>query len=109
MANINTILNKLKAIGEPRSREIKQIFAATDPQHTTVMDYDEFRKVMMNISDGKLSEHEIMTIGRYYSVRDKNEMDITFLLAVSQEHLKKSSFENFGQLLASFVYNDRDK
>ncbi|XP_077198973.1 EF-hand domain-containing family member C2 [Paroedura picta] len=109
MANINTILNKLKAIGEPRSREIKQIFAATDPQHTTVMDYDEFRNVMMNISDGKLSEHEIMTVGRYYSVRDKNEMDITFLLAVAQEHLKKNGFENFGQLLASIVYNDRDK
>ncbi|XP_054829928.1 EF-hand domain-containing family member C2 isoform X2 [Eublepharis macularius] len=109
MASINTILNKLKAIGEPRSREIKQIFAAMDPQHTTIMDYNEFRNVMMNISDGKLSEHEIITVGRYYSIRDKNEMDITFLLAVSQEHLKKSGFENFGQLLASFVYYDRDK
>lgn len=43
MANINVILNKLKVIGEPRSREIKQIFAAADPQSTYMIDYDEFR------------------------------------------------------------------
>ncbi|KAJ6667654.1 hypothetical protein lerEdw1_016775 [Lerista edwardsae] len=109
MANINIILNKLKVMGEPRSREIKQIFAATDPQFTTVIDYDKFRHLMLNISDGKLSEHEIMTLGRYYSVREENEMDSSFLLAVAQEHLKKNNIENFGQLLATFEYNDRKK
>ncbi|XP_053168976.1 EF-hand domain-containing family member C2 isoform X2 [Hemicordylus capensis] len=109
MANINIILNKLKVIGEPRSREIKQIFAATDPQHTAIIDYEQFRNLMLSISDGKLSEHEIMTVGRYYGVRDENEMDVAFLLAVSQEHLKKHNFENFGQLLSTLAYNDRDK
>ncbi|XP_034279763.1 EF-hand domain-containing family member C2 [Pantherophis guttatus] len=109
MANINVILNKLKVIGEPRSREIKQIFAAADPQSTYMIDYDEFRNVLLNISDGKLSEHEIMTIGRYYSVREENEMDATYLLAVSQENLKKNNFENFGQLLAALAYSDREK
>ncbi|XP_026529762.1 EF-hand domain-containing family member C2 [Notechis scutatus] len=109
MANINVILNKLKVIGEPRSREIKQIFAAADPQNTYMIDYDEFRNVLLNISDGKLSEHEIMTIGRYYSVREENEMDATYLLAVSQENLKKNNFENFGQLLAALAYSDREK
>lgn len=43
MADINIILNKLKAIGEPSSREIKQIFAATDPEHTKMIEYDSFR------------------------------------------------------------------
>lgn len=64
---------------------------------------------MLNISDGKLTEHEIMTLGRYYSVRDETEMDATYLLAVSQEQLKKSNFENFGQLLAHLAYSDRNK
>lgn len=64
---------------------------------------------MLSISDGKLSEHEIMTLGRYYSVREENEMDSSFLLAVAQEHLKKNNIENFGQLLATFEYNDRKK
>ncbi|XP_073214994.1 EF-hand domain-containing family member C2 isoform X3 [Lepidochelys kempii] len=109
MANISLILNKLKAIGEPSSREIKQIFAATDPEHTKVMEYNPFRNLMVNITGGKLSEHEIMTIGRYYSVQNEFEMDINFLLAVAQEQLKKNSFEYFGQLSATFVYNDREK
>lgn len=65
--------------------------------------------MLLNISDGKLSEHEIMTIGRYYSVREENEMDATYLLAVSQENLKKNNFENFGQLLAALAYSDREK
>ncbi|XP_019380922.1 PREDICTED: EF-hand domain-containing family member C2 isoform X1 [Gavialis gangeticus] len=109
MADINIILNKLKAIGEPSSREIKQIFAATDPEHTKMIEYDSFRNLMVNITNGKLSEHEIMTIGRYYSVRDEAEMDVNFLLAVVQEQLKKNTFENFRQLSANFVYNDRKK
>lgn len=50
-----------------------------------------------------------MTIGRYYSVREENEMDATYLLAVSQENLKKNNFENFGQLLAALAYSDREK
>ncbi|XP_033003020.1 EF-hand domain-containing family member C2 [Lacerta agilis] len=109
VSDICVILDKLKAIGEPRSREIKQIFAASDPQHTTTIDYDEFRNLLLNISDRNLSEHEIMTLGRYYSLRDKNEMDTTYLLAVAQEQLKKNSFENFGQVLAVLAYNDRSK
>lgn len=64
---------------------------------------------MVNIAGEKLSEHEIMTIGRYYSVQNEFEMDINFLLAVAQEQLKKNSFEYFGQLSATFVYNDREK
>ncbi|KAH1186802.1 EF-hand domain-containing family member C2 isoform X1 [Mauremys mutica] len=109
MANISLILNKLKAIGEPSSREIKQIFAATDPEHSNVIEYNPFRNLMVNITGGKLSEHEIMTIGRHYSEQNEFEMDINFLLAVAQEQLKKNSFENFGQLSATFIYNDREK
>ncbi|XP_064353414.1 EF-hand domain-containing family member C2 isoform X5 [Dromaius novaehollandiae] len=109
MADISVILKKLKDIAEPRSREIKQMFAVTDPDHTKVTEYDPFRNLIVNITDGALSEHEIMTLGRYYSMRDDSEMDVHFLLAVAQEQLKKKSFENFGQLSAVLVYNDREK
>ncbi|XP_068772134.1 EF-hand domain-containing family member C2 isoform X4 [Struthio camelus] len=109
VADISVILKKLKDIAEPRSREVKQMFAATDPDHTKVIEYDPFRNLIVNITDGVLSEHEIMTLGRCYSMRDDSEMDVHFLLAVAQEQLKKKSFENFGQLSAVFVFNDRKK
>lgn len=67
------------------------------------------RNLIVSITDGAFSEHEIMTLGRYYSVKDEYEMDLNFLLAVAQEQLKKNSFENFEQLSAELTYNDREK
>lgn len=43
MADIGVILKKLKDITESRSREIRLVFAATDPEHTKVIQYDPFR------------------------------------------------------------------
>jgi len=43
MADIGVILKKLKDTAEPHSREIIQVFAATDPEHTEVIEYDPFR------------------------------------------------------------------
>jgi len=67
------------------------------------------RNLIVSVTDGAFSEHEIMTLGRYYSMRDEYEMDRHFLLAVAQEQLKKNSFENFEQLSAVLIYNDRKK
>ncbi|NXF63101.1 EFHC2 protein, partial [Ciccaba nigrolineata] len=109
VADIGVILKKLKDITELRSREIRQVFAATDPEHTKVIEYEPFRDLIVSITDGVFSEHEIRTLGRYYSVREEYEMDLHFLLAVAQEQLKKNNFENFEQLSAVLIYNDREK
>ncbi|NXL06265.1 EFHC2 protein, partial [Mesembrinibis cayennensis] len=109
VADIGVILKKLKDLAEPRSREIRQVFAATDPEHTKVIEYDPFRNLILSITDEAFSEHEIMTLRRCYGVRDEYEMDLHFLLAVAQEQLKKNSFENFEQLSAVLTYNDREK
>ncbi|XP_020851710.1 EF-hand domain-containing family member C2 [Phascolarctos cinereus] len=109
MSNIEIILKKLKAIGSPSAREIKLVFASTDPKHTKVLDYETFRDVMMNITNGKLTEHEIMTIGRYYSVREDSDADLTFLLALAQEQLKKYTFEVFDKMIAMCIYKDQAK
>ncbi|NXU71786.1 EFHC2 protein, partial [Oreotrochilus melanogaster] len=108
-ADTGFILKKLKDIAEPRSREIRQVFAASDPEHTKVITYDCFRNLIASITDGAFSEHEIMTLARYYGVREEYEMDLHLLLALAQEKLKKNSFENFEQLAAVLVYNDREK
>ncbi|XP_074714588.1 EF-hand domain-containing family member C2 isoform X1 [Strix uralensis] len=109
VADIGVILKKLKDITELRSQEIRQVFAATDPEHTKVIEYEPFRDLIVSITDGVFSEHEIRTLGRYYSVREEYEMDLHFLLAVAQEQLKKNNFENFEQLSAVLIYNDREK
>ncbi|XP_021262975.1 EF-hand domain-containing family member C2 isoform X2 [Numida meleagris] len=109
VADTGFIFKKLKDIAEPRSREIRQVFAAADPEHTKVIEYDPFRNLIISITDGAFSEHEIMTLGRHYREKEEYEMDHHFLLAKAQEQLKKNSFENFEQLSAVLVYNDREK
>ncbi|NXI43529.1 EFHC2 protein, partial [Galbula dea] len=109
VANISVILEKLKGIGEPRSREVRQTFAAADPEHTKVIEYDSFRNVIDGVSGGALSEHEMMTLGRYYSVKEECEVDLPFLLSGAQEQLKKHNFEEFEQLSAVLAYNDRGR
>ncbi|NXG78198.1 EFHC2 protein, partial [Baryphthengus martii] len=109
MADIGVILKKLKDVAEPRSREIRQMFAAADPEHTKVIGYDPFRSLIGSITDGAFSEHEIVTLGRYYSVKDEYEVDFHFLLATAQKQLKKNGFDNFQELFAVMVYKDREK
>ncbi|XP_030055562.1 EF-hand domain-containing family member C2 isoform X2 [Microcaecilia unicolor] len=107
-ANINIILNKLKK-KEAKSREIKQTFAASDPGRSNKVEYEQFRKILRNVSDGTLSEHEIMTVARYYSVQDDSDVDVNFLLATAQEQLKRNNFEDFSKLKDFFVHSDRER
>lgn len=59
--------------------------------------------------DSQLSEHEIMMLGRIYSVREQPELDVGLMLAIAQEHLKKKQFESFSDMLRAFTHEDRDR
>ncbi|XP_057261053.1 EF-hand domain-containing family member C2 isoform X1 [Pezoporus wallicus] len=109
VADVGVILKKLKVITKPHSWEIRQLFAATDPDHNKVIEYDAFRNLIVSITGEAFSDHEMMTLGRYYGVKDEREIDLHYLLAVAQEQLKKNRFENFEQLTAVLQYNDREK
>uniref|UniRef100_A0A8C3Y6W5 EF-hand domain-containing family member C2 n=1 Tax=Catharus ustulatus TaxID=91951 RepID=A0A8C3Y6W5_CATUS len=109
MADFCVVLNKLKSMTESRAKEIRKTFATTDPEHTNVIGYDTFRNWVVSVAAGGFSEHEIMTLGRHYGMRDESQTDLYLLLSVAQEKLKKNAFENFEQLIAVFLYNDREK
>ncbi|NXY84320.1 EFHC2 protein, partial [Alcedo cyanopectus] len=110
VVDVDAILKKMKVRVDPCARKIRQLFADTDPEHNKVIGYEPFsRNLLVSITEGALSEHEIITLGRYYGVKDEYETDLHFLLATAQLQLKKHSFENFQQLAAVFAYNDREK
>lgn len=67
-----------------------------------------YRSLLADL-DSQLSEHEIMTLGRTYSVRQQPELDIGFLLAIAQDHLRKKQFEGFPDMLQAFTHEDRDR
>ncbi|XP_067848423.1 EF-hand domain-containing family member C2 [Heptranchias perlo] len=108
-ANICTILTKLKTTGDIHSLEIKRMLAAHDHNRTGIISYDEFRNILIQIGEGQLTEHEVMTMGRYYSIREQQDTDICLILAFVQEALRKNSFEDFPKVTEAFMYEDRQR
>ncbi|XP_060785820.1 EF-hand domain-containing family member C2 [Neoarius graeffei] len=107
-ANIDTILSKFKSIPEEKQKEMRQFLALSDSGNTGFIPYESFRSLLADM-DSQLSEHEIMTLGRTYSVREQPELDVGLLLAIAQTHLRKKQFESFSDMLQVFTHEDRDR
>ncbi|XP_065771773.1 EF-hand domain-containing family member C2 isoform X4 [Muntiacus reevesi] len=108
LSSIELALQKLKE-EKPKSRELKQVFIAADCMHTTMVDFNTFREIMMNLTVGKLTDQEVITIARHYRVPEDPCPDRNVLLAQAHQQLKKNTFENFERLIATCVYQDREK
>uniref|UniRef100_A0A8C0DX56 EF-hand domain-containing family member C2 n=1 Tax=Balaenoptera musculus TaxID=9771 RepID=A0A8C0DX56_BALMU len=98
MSNIELALQKIKQ-EESKSRELKQVFTAADCMHTKMVDYNTFREIMM----------KVITIARHYRVPEDPRPDTNVLTAQAHEQLKKNTCENFERLIATCVYQDREK
>ncbi|XP_076963645.1 EF-hand domain-containing family member C2 [Callospermophilus lateralis] len=107
-SSIEFALQKLKDL-ESKSKDIKQVFAAADPRHTKVLDYNTFRDLLMNVTSGRLIDQEVITIARHYRVPEDMSTDVNILIARAHEKLKKNMFENFDRLIFNCVYEDREK
>nr|XP_012421704.1 PREDICTED: EF-hand domain-containing family member C2 [Odobenus rosmarus divergens] len=108
MSSIELVLQKLKE-EESKSREIKQVFTAADCRHTKMVDYNTFRDIIMSLTVGKLTDHEVITLARHYQVPEDTSPNMNVLIAQAHEQLKKNTFENFERLTATCVYQDREK
>ncbi|XP_072118369.1 EF-hand domain-containing family member C2 isoform X2 [Mobula birostris] len=108
-ANICTILTKLKTSGNVHSLEIKRMLAAHDHNRTGIINYDEFRNIIIQIGEGHLTEHEVITMGRYYSIREEQETEVCLILHLVHEVLRKNGFEDFLKISEAFIYEDRQR
>ncbi|XP_032698363.1 EF-hand domain-containing family member C2 isoform X1 [Lontra canadensis] len=108
MSSIELILQKLKE-EESKSRELKQVLSAADSRLTKMVDYNTFRDIIMSLTVGKLTDHEVITLARHYQVPEDTRPDMNVLIARAHEQLKKKAFENFERLNAICVYQDREK
>ncbi|XP_058391669.1 EF-hand domain-containing family member C2 isoform X1 [Diceros bicornis minor] len=107
-SNIELVLQKLKE-EKSKSREIKQVFTAADCDQTKMVDYNTFRDIIMSLTVGKLTDHEVITIARHYQVPEDTCPDMNVLIPLAHQQLKKNSFEDFERLIANCVYQDREK
>ncbi|XP_016429441.1 EF-hand domain-containing family member C2-like [Sinocyclocheilus rhinocerous] len=107
-ANIDTIISKVKSISEEEKKKVKQFFTMSGPSSTGFIPYESFRTLLAEM-DIHLSEHEIITLGRTYSVREQSEVDLDLMLAVVQDQLKKKNFEKFTEMIRAFTHEDRHR
>ncbi|KAG1970362.1 EF-hand domain-containing family member C2 isoform X1 [Pimephales promelas] len=107
-ANIGTIISKVKSTSEEQQKKVKQFIMMSDPSSTGFIPYESFRTLLADM-DIQLSEHEIMTLGRNYSVQKQPEVNVGLMLAMAQDQLKKKSFENFSDMIRAFTHEDRGR
>lgn len=67
------------------------------------------RKILINITRGKLIEQELITIAHHYQVPEIMDPDITSLIAQAHEKFKKNVYVNFDVFIYNCVYEDRQK
>jgi len=103
-SNIALILPKIKAAAGDKAKELKELFVKHDSEQTGVAPYGLLREELRKLKI--LSEHEIMTVGRYYGVKKPEEIDMQLVTAVTQEKLKKGAWEDFNLLLDAFITSD---
>ncbi|XP_007953799.1 EF-hand domain-containing family member C2 [Orycteropus afer afer] len=108
LSSFELALDKLKE-EKGKSREVKQVFTAADPNHTKVVNYNIFRDIIMSITVGKLTDHEVITIARHYRALEDMEPHVNVLITMAHGQLKKNAFENFERLIAVCEYEDREK
>ena len=58
---------------------------------------------MMNLTVGKLTDQEVITIARHYRVPERPCPDRNVLLAQAHQQLQKNAFEDFERLIATCV------
>ena len=68
-----------------------------------------YRNLLVQLGGSLLSEHEIITMARYYSDTRDVKLSLETLVAIVQEQLKKNAFENFAKLQEGFLQHDTDR
>ncbi|XP_006902140.1 PREDICTED: EF-hand domain-containing family member C2-like [Elephantulus edwardii] len=108
MSNFRLAIDKLKE-ANIKTEEIKLAFTAADSMCTKMLDYSTFREIIMSVTLGKLTDHEVITIARHYRVLEEKEPHVNVLITMAHQQLKKNAFENFEKLIANCVYEDQEK
>ncbi|CAF0986050.1 unnamed protein product [Didymodactylos carnosus] len=91
-ANRSIIMQKLKQFFSSNSQAVSQ-FEANDPHHHGC--FGDF-----------LTDHEIITIARYYALQVIQEYDIYSVVSVVQEQLRKNNYETFSPLKENLITRD---
>ena len=73
------------------------------------MAQEYFRTIIRNILPNHLSEHEIITLARYYGQQKLSDISPECLAARAQQVLKEANFKDFNKLHELCLQRDRER
>lgn len=71
--------------------------------------FSQFRSTLQSLAQGALTEHEIVTLARYYQDPLEDPISLQTLVAVAQEELRKVGFEDFRDLHTLCIQLDKQR
>ena len=74
-----------------------------------VMSYEAFQSALQRLAAGQLSDHEMISVARFYQDRKDDRLGMETLVAVSQEQLRKVNYEGFSKILAQCEHYDQNR
>uniref|UniRef100_A0A665UB15 EF-hand domain-containing family member C2 n=1 Tax=Echeneis naucrates TaxID=173247 RepID=A0A665UB15_ECHNA len=108
IANLGNIFSKLRSIPVEKQSEIRKFLTLSDPTNTGLIPFESLRGLLMGL-DCRLSEHEVLVLGRRFSQYEQPEVDVGLMLAAAQDLLKKKHFQELPDMTRAFAYRDQHK
>ena len=102
-ASIGSVMSKLNQLAGSNRDELSRSGSGTS------VPYDQFRSMIVAMTQGRLSEHEIITIARFYQDRKDDNTSAQEMVAMAQEQLRKANFDQFPSILEHCIKFDKDR
>lgn len=103
-ADIGLVMNKLRELVKANHDDITRMASGA-----TSAQYDEFRNIVLRMAQSQLTEHEIITIARYYQDRQEDDTTAQQMVAMAQEQLRKANFDDFSAMLEQCIKFDKER
>ena len=95
--------NLVKCVGS-----LEDLTRSDPTSGTGTMNYEQFHATLKYLKSN-LSEHEIITVARFYQDRRDEIMQKDTLVAIAQDQLRKAQFESFSFIEQQCEHYDQDR
>ncbi|XP_025079463.1 EF-hand domain-containing family member C2-like isoform X2 [Pomacea canaliculata] len=105
---VKDMLAKIKPVLNEKMDEVCVFITQHDPTNKGVLSYPQFQE-MMKLIIPTLAEHQVRILARKFAERSQAVLDKQQVMAIVQEELRKSNYDNFDSIFVSLQYQDKNK
>ncbi|XP_076235048.1 EF-hand domain-containing family member C2 [Calliopsis andreniformis] len=110
-ANAKLIMKKLRGILKPVYKEFTKLYTpAKSADGLQILSYERLRDLLSKYSEGKITEHETITIARHYSSHEKKEFHTReYVRRLMHTELLRELWDDLDRLEEDLLHCDRGR